>query len=384
MTVAKWQELFQRAAEGALVRIDGILRDHSYVKELARRVREARLEVIENFDRYIEETMKSVEKLGGRAYLAETAEDAREIVGKIVGRGKVVVFGKSNTALELGLREHLEKLGNEVWETDLGEFIVQIGGDKPSNMIAPALHLDRRDVARLFKEKLGVDVGDDPSRLATAAGDFLRSKFIKADVGITGANAVAADTGAVVNVENEGNIRKATILPPIHVVVAGVEKIVPTLADAISQAVVQAAYHGLFPPTYLEVSAGPSSTGDIELVRVRPAQGPREFHLVLVDNGRRKAAKDPALREALLCIRCVRCGFVCPVYRAVGRDFGEPPYVGPVGVMWLAITKGLLAAGPAAMKCAHAGNCREVCPMQINIPEVIRYIKTQYVRQMKS
>lgn len=383
MSLDKWQELFQRAAEGALVRIDGILRDYGYVQELARRVREVKLEVIKNLDHYIEQTKKSVESLGGRAYLAETAEDAKEIVGKIVGKGKVVVFGKSNTALEIGLREHLERAGNEVWETDLGEFIVQMGDDKPSNMIVPALHLSRADVARIFKEKLGIDVGDDPSRLAAAAGDFLRSKFIKADVGITGANAVAADTGAVVNVENEGNIRKATVLPQVHIVVAGVEKITPTLVDAINQAIVQAAYHGLFPPTYLEVSAGPSSTGDIELTRVRPAQGPKEFHLVLVDNGRRKAAEDPVLREALLCVRCVRCGFVCPVYRAIGRDFGESPYVGPVGVMWLAITKGVNVAGPAAMKCAHAGNCKEVCPMRIDIPKVIHYVKTQYLRQLK-
>ncbi|MEL9991737.1 MAG: lactate utilization protein B [Thermoproteus sp.] len=380
--MSKWQELFQRAAEGALTRVEGFLKGYSYVEELARKVREARLEVIKNFDYYIEATKKAVENLGGKAYLAETAEEARELVGKIVGSGKTVVMGKSNTALEIGLREYLQKLGNEVWETDLGEFIVQIGDDKPSNMIAPALHLGRGDVARLFKEKLGIDVGDDPSALATAAGEFLRSKFIKADVGITGANAIAADTGAVVNVENEGNIRKATILPPVHIVVAGVEKIVPTLVDAVHQAIVQAAYHGLFPPTYLEISAGPSSTGDIELVRVRPAQGPREFHLVLVDNGRRAAAKDEVLREALLCIRCVRCGFVCPVYKAVGRDFGEPPYVGPVGVMWLAVTRGLRAAGPSAMMCAHAGNCREVCPMKINIPEIIRYIKTKYLAQL--
>ncbi|MGC8582178.1 MAG: LUD domain-containing protein [Thermoproteus sp.] len=375
----KWQELFRRAAEGALARVDDALKTHGYLRQLAERVREARLEVLNNLDYYIEATKKAVESIGGRAYLADTAEDAREIVGKIVGRGKVVVFGKSNTALEVGLREYLAEMGNEVWETDLGEFIVQIGDDRPSNMIAPALHLSRGDVAKLFRERLGLDVGDDPSKLATAAGDFLRAKFAKADVGITGANAIAADTGAVVNVENEGNIRKATVMPPVHIVVAGVEKIVPTLVDAVSQAIVQAAYHGLFPPTYLEVSAGPSSTGDIELVRVRPAQGPREFHLVLVDNGRRAAAKDPVMREALLCIRCVRCGFVCPVYRAVGREFGDPPYVGPVGVMWLAITRGIEAAGPSAVKCAHAGNCREVCPMKINIPEIIHYIKSSYL-----
>ncbi|CCC81450.1 LUD domain-containing protein [Thermoproteus tenax] len=380
----RWQDLFGRAALGALTRSDSYIQGFEYIKLLAERVREARLEVLRNLEYYIDKTLKAVENLGGHSYVAKDAEEARRIVGDIVGKGKVVVFGKSNTALEVGLREHLAKLGNEVWETDLGEFIVQIGEDKPSNMIAPALHLDRKDVARLFKERLNLDLPDDPSALASAAGEFLRQKFVRADVGVTGANAIAADTGAVVNVENEGNIRKATILPPVHIVVAGVEKIVPTLPDAINQAIVQAAYHGLYPPTYIEISAGPSSTGDIELVRVRPAQGPREFHLVLVDNGRRKAAEDPVLRQALLCIRCVRCGFVCPIYKTVGREFGEPPYVGPVGVMWLAVTKGIEAAGPAALMCAHAGNCKEVCPMKIDIPEVIRYIRTNYLRRIRS
>nr|KJR74149.1 MAG: (Fe-S)-binding protein [Thermoproteus sp. AZ2] len=377
-----WQELFAKASDAALRRIDEALSRHSYLEQLAKRLREVKLEVINNLDYYIEEAVKSVERVGGKAYLAEDGETAREIIGRIVGSGKVVVLGKSNTALEVGLREHLQKLGNEVWETDLGEFIVQIGGDKPSHMIAPALHLSRGDVAKLFKERLGIDVGDDPAALATAAGEFLRAKFAKADVGITGANAVAADTGAVVNVENEGNIRKATVFPPVYIAIAGVEKIVPTLLDALELALVQAAYHGLYPPTYVEVSAGPSSTADIELVRVRPAQGPREFHLVLVDNGRRAAAKDPALREALLCIRCLRCGFVCPTYRAIGREFGEPPYVGPAGVMWLAVTRGVAAAGPSSVKCLHAGNCREVCPMGINIPEVIAYIKRKYVEEV--
>ncbi|MBP1449601.1 MAG: lactate utilization protein [Thermoproteus sp.] len=374
-----WQELFAKASELALSRADEALSRHKYLEELAKRLREVKLEVLENLDYYVEEALKSVERVGGRAYLADDAEAAREIIGGIVGRGRVVVMGKSNTALEVRLRDHLEALGNEVWETDLGEFIIQLGRDSPSNMIAPALHLGRENVARLFKEKLGLDVGDDPASLASAAGEFLKQKFAKADVGITGANAVAADTGAVINVENEGNIRKATVLPPIYIAIAGIEKIVPTLLDAVEQALVQAAYHGLYPPTYIEVSAGPSSTADIELVRIRPAQGPREFHLVLLDNGRRRAAKDPVLREALLCIRCVRCNFVCPVYKAAGREFGEPPYVGPNGVMWLAVVKGVDAAGPHAAMCAHAGNCKEVCPMGINITEVIRYIKAKWV-----
>jgi Uncharacterized conserved protein containing a ferredoxin-like domain len=181
-------------------------------------------------------------------------------------------------------------------------------------------------------------------------------------------------------VENEGNIRMVTVLPPVHIVYDGVEKIVPTLIHALYVANVQAAYAGLHPPTYINVTAGPSSTSDIEKHRVSPAQGPREYHVVLVDNGRRAAARDPVLWEALLCIRCGRCHLHCPVYWALGRQFGKPPYTGPMGVMWTAVTKGIEEAGPHALKCVHAGNCKEVCPVGIDIPQVIHEVRKRYLK----
>jgi Uncharacterized conserved protein containing a ferredoxin-like domain len=267
-----------------------------------------------------------------------------------------------------------------VWETDLGAFLVQLSGEEGSHITAPAIHLTRERAAELLREKLGIAVPPDPVAIAQRVREFLREKFMKADVGITGANALAADTGAVVLVENEANIRLTSAFPPVHIVYDGVEKIVPTLIHALYVASVQAAYAGLYPPTYINVSAGPSSTADIEMHRVSPAQGPKEYHVVLVDNGRRAAARDPVLREALLCIRCGRCHLHCPVYRALGRGFGEPPYTGPMGVMWTAVTRGIETAGPHALKCVHAGNCKEVCPMDIDMPQVIHEIRSRYLK----
>ncbi|MFN3805102.1 MAG: LUD domain-containing protein [Pyrobaculum sp.] len=374
-----WEEAIERAWGNVVPKVYDILSRHGYVKDLAREVRRAREEVVKNLDFYIEEVRKAVERAGGRFYLAADGREAVEYVTGVVGSGKTVVLSKNNVALETGLRRGLEEGGNEVWETDLGEFLIQLAGEEPSHILAPALHMTRERAAEVLRRRLGLDVKPDAVDVAKAARQFLREKLVRADVGITGANAVAADTGAVVLVENEGNIRLTSGLPPVHIVYDGVEKLVPTLPHALMAALVQSAYAGLYPPTYVNVSAGPSSTADVEMYRVTPAQGPREFHMVLVDNGRRAAARDPELWEALLCVRCGRCHMHCPIYRVLGPEFGVPPYTGPMGVMWTAVTRGVEAAGPHAMSCVHAGNCKAVCPMAIDIPHVIHAIRRRFV-----
>ncbi|MGC9130634.1 MAG: LUD domain-containing protein [Pyrobaculum sp.] len=378
-----WEEAIERARSSIVPRTYDVLKRYPYLQDVRRQVREAKEEVVKNLDRYIEETRKAVERIGGRFYLAGSAQEAAEIAAKIVGSGKVVVMSKNNVAEETKLRERLEAAGNEVWETDLGAFLVQVAGDEPSHILAPAVHLTKERVAQVLRERLGMAVPPDAVEIAARVREFLRDKFIKADVGITGANAVAADTGAVVLVENEGNIRMTSVLPPVHIVYDGVDKIVPTLVVAQLVADLQSAYAGLYPPTYINISAGPSSTADIEMTRVSPAQGPREYHMVLVDNGRRAAARDPVLWEVLLCIRCGRCHLHCPVYWALGKEFGKPPYTGPMGVMWTAVTRGIDEAGPHALKCVHAGNCKEVCPMGIDIPKVIHEIRARYLKTLK-
>ena len=375
-------EAIKRAVEANVPRTMSILEKYPYVTELAKELRRAKEEVIRNLDYYVDKTIKSLEAIGARAYLARDGEEARSIISGIVGKGKVIVLGKTMVGAEIGLREYLTSIGNEVWETDLGEFLLQLTGDKPTHIVAPALHMTRERAAEVIKRKLGINVKADPSEIAQAARRFLRDKFFRADFGITGANAVAADTGAVLLIENEGNIRFTTVSPPVHIMLTGIEKIVPTLHHAMMEVLVQSAYAGLYPPTYVNLVAGPSSTADVEQTRVSPSHGPREVHVILLDNGRSKAAKDELLWEALLCIRCGRCHFHCPVYRALDGSWGESPYVGPMGVMWTAIVYGIEKAGPHAMLCMHAGTCREACPMKINIPEIIQGIKARYVRLM--
>jgi len=214
--------------------------------------------------------------------------------------------------------------------------------------------------------------------------ELLRRKYVEADVGISGANVIAADTGAVVIIENEGNARLATGLPPVHIVVAGIEKIVPTFQDAMKVAEVIWRYANYKMPSYVNIIAGPSKTGDIEKTITFGAHGPREFHLVLVDNGRSKAAKDPVLKEALYCLRCGACMYACPTWRVYGGFWGGDVYVGGIGVIWTAITRGIEEAYPHSLLCVYAGNCVEQCPLHINTPEMIREIRKRYFEMYKS
>jgi L-lactate dehydrogenase complex protein LldG len=376
----RFQEGLARGVRNAEGRFLKILEAHPELRQLAAFVEEGKKQVLSNLDKYIEMVMESIRRMHGNAYLAETAEEAREIVAKIVGSGKLVIFSKSMVAEEIGLRKALIEAGNEVWETDTGELLIQLSGGKPMHTTAPAIHLSRYDAARLLKEKLGIEVEGEPTpeKIVAKIREFLRGKLLKADVGVTGANAVAADTGTIVLVENEGNIRLVSGVPPVHIVVTGVDKILPTLQHALAEAIVQAAWAGLYPPTYINVISGPSSTSDIERVRIFGAQGPRELHVVFVDNGRRKAARHPILWEQLKCIRCGRCQWECPVWQQVANVWGGPVYGGPMGVGWTAITVGLKEAAPLSMLCLGCGRCDEVCPVHVPLSRIIRFLKTVY------
>ncbi|PWV37096.1 MAG: (Fe-S)-binding protein, partial [Desulfurococcaceae archaeon] len=222
-----------------------VLKRYPYIEDLAEEVSRIKRYSIENLEGLLKQAMDSVVRVGGRAYYAETPEDARRIVGGIVGKGKIVIKGKSMISEEIGINEYLRKLGNEVWETDLGMLILQAGSERPSHPVIPAVHLSKASVAEYLKS-IGVDVNEkmEAEEIVRRVRIFLREKFVKANVGITGANAFAADTGATVTVENESNNRLSSALPEIHIVLVSVDKIVPTLEDALKVAMVQAAYAG--------------------------------------------------------------------------------------------------------------------------------------------
>ncbi len=290
----EFQEGLMRAASNAQAKVLKVLDEHPEILERARRVREVKERSVARLEELVKEAVEALRRVGAKPYLASTGEEARKIVGSIVGSGRLVVMSKSMAAEEVGLREYLESLGNEVWETDLGQLLVQLEGGRPMHSVAPAVHMTRERAARLISERLGVDVEEgNIEGLVEAARSFLREKFLRADVGVTGANALAADTGSLVLVENEGNIRLVSGLPRVHVALVPIDKVVPTIWDALDVALVQAAFAGLYPPTYISVISGPSSTGDIELVRVHGAHGPRELHVVLLDNGRLEARSNP-------------------------------------------------------------------------------------------
>jgi L-lactate dehydrogenase complex protein LldG len=379
--MSNWSIAIERALENNIPKVDSILEKYPYLSTMADEIREAKLNVIGNLDSYVKMTMESIESTGGKAYLAKTVADAQEILKKIVGTGKKIVMAKSNVAHEIDTINTLESSGNSVSETDLGAYLIQLSRDESSHIVFPSLHMTREEIGRMLHKELGLQLSESSTteEIVAAVRQLLRKKYMEADIGISGANAISADTGSVVLVENEGNIRIDTVLPPVHIIITGIDKIVPTLNDAMKEAMVQSAYAGLYPPTYLNVTSGPSSTADIELRRVSPATGPKEVHVILLDNGRMEASLDESMKEALLCIKCGRCYFSCPVYRVLGKDWGKQPYGGPTGAMWTAIVNRDYAT---AEYCTHSGGCREVCPMKINIPKVLEYIKWENITKV--
>lgn len=343
-----------------------LLEGNAYVEELAREVREVKRRALRELESLVARARESLERNGVHVVVARTRDDALRAVGDIVGSGKLVVKSKSIVTEELGLREYLRGLGNEVWETDLGEFLLQISGNRPSHFVAVSMHLPREEVLDLLREKLNYRGPGDVPSMVGAVREFLRDRIMRADVGITGANAVAAEDGAVVQVENEGNARLTGTVPPVNVVVTGIDKVVPTLVDAFRVALLESYYVGGTPPTYVNVTSGPSGTRDVEHVLVRPAQGAKEMHVVLVDNGRSAALGTP-LEEVLACIRCGSCQLACPVLTTVGPAWSSGAYMGGIGVLWTAITMGAGAARPLADMCAECRVCEEYCPMGIRV-----------------
>ncbi len=355
-----------------------VMERYPYVTELAKEVRKIKEWSIDHMDELVERAVESVEKSGGKAYIAETAEDARRIVGEIVGSGKTVIKAKSMTTEELKLREFLQGSGNEVYETDLGEFLVQFLGPKPMHFISPSIHLTREKVAEFLREFMGVEVDkDDVEGMVALVRRFLRDKYFNAHVGISGANVFAADSGATFLIENESNIRLSISLPPKHVAVVGMEKLVPTMEDAWKVVEVISRYGGYKVTSYVNTVMGPAKTGRGDI-------GPDEYHVIFLDNGRREASKDPILKQTLYCLRCGACQYLCPVFGVVGGYWAglNSAYSGGIGVMWEYITEDKETATQHAFACLLCGRCIEACPMSINQPEVLREIRRRFMAEI--
>jgi L-lactate dehydrogenase complex protein LldG len=340
--------------------------------DLAAEVREIKENSISNMGKLAEQACRVIEENHGHAYIAGTVDEALDIIAGLVGKDKLIVKAKSMTTEEIGLREYLEEKGNEVYETDLGEFIMQKLGSRPMHILAPAVHVPKEDVAVLFSKLTGkkISADDIPGMVATAR-ELLREKFFNADIGISGANVVAADTGTLFMIENEGNIRLATGAPPVHIALVGMEKLVPTLSDAFKVAEVTWRYANYTIPAYVSMVSGPSKTGDIEKVITYGAHGPREFHVIFLDGGRVNLAKEPLLKQALYCLRCGGCLYECPVFGVTAGHFGDKYFAG-IGAVWATmVTQDREKGASLAYTCLTCGRCKIRCPMKIDVPEMI-------------
>ena len=290
----------------------------------------------------------------------------------------LVAKSKSMTSEEIRLNQHLERGGVKVVETDLGEWIIQMAGERPSHMTMPALHKTREEVAELFSRQLGRPVPPDISVLVRLAREELRRSFLEAGMGISGANLALAQSGTLVIVSNEGNARLVTALPPVHVALVGMDKLVPGLKEAVPvlQSLAPGATGQLL-TSYVSLITGPSRTADIENALTLGVHGPEEVHIVLLDNGRTRLREDGEFREALYCIRCAACLNLCPVFQMLGGHTFGHIYVGGIGAILTAFYHGLEASEDAAQLCMVCGACTEVCPAGIDIPRMVVALRSR-------
>ena len=324
-----------------------------------------------HLDLYLEAYTEKVEETGGHVHWAQTAEDARNMVLDICrsANAKTVTKGKSMISEEIGINDFLEENGVEPIETDLGEYIIQLRGEAPSHIIAPAVHVLKEQVEEDFRaEHTHLDVGrnlEEPESLLDEARTVLRQKFLDADVGITGANFLIAETGTSVIVTNEGNGDLTQTLPKVHIVLASIEKITPTLED-VSQIlrVLARSATGQDMSVYTTFSTGPRRETDVD--------GPEEYHVILLDNGRTNMI-GTEFQEMLRCIRCGACMNHCPVYHAVGGHAYGWVYPGPMGAVLTPSLEGVEKGGNLPNASTFCGRCESVCPMRIPLPKMMRH-----------
>lgn len=343
------------------------LPDYDALKDEARRIKE---HAIAHLPELIEQIRRTVQARGGHVFLAATGAEACRYVREVCVRhgARLIVKGKSITTEEIRLNHALEAAGMEVAESDLAEFILQVADEQPSHIIAPALHYSRERITALFKRKFKTDLPlDTGEELTKFAREILREKFLHADVGITGANLLAADTGTMMLVESEGNIRMTSLLPPVHIALAGVEKIIPARREmATFLELLAASGTGQKLTSYTSFLSPPLDDPPFALPD-KPRK-PREFHLVLIDNGRLRMRDDSVFRETLYCIRCSACLNSCANFQTVGgHAFGGETYSGGIGGSWEAGT-GKLQNARFSELCTGCSRCVNQCPVRIDVP----------------
>lgn len=338
--------------------------------ELKRRLREIREFSINNLVELKEKAREFLSKNGIQVHEAKDAKEAQRMIFKLVPRGEKVVKSKSNTIKEIGIVEKLRKR-NEVVETDLGDFIVELCGEEPIHSIVPGIHIPLKTIIDRISQKFGKKLRDS-GEVIEFLREHVRRNILTAKVALTGANAIAAD-GSIFIVENEGNISLLSRIPPIHIVVAGIEKLVADSQSALLICQALAIWGTGAPSSYVNVISSPSKTADLGTL-VYGAQGAREVHLILVDNGRTELVES-GFEEALYCINCGACLYLCPVYRQLTTHFAGP-ILGPQGVIRGA-AKDLEKYSQAIFLCTNCKACERVCPVGIDIPKLMKMLRAE-------
>src|SRR5437660_9363582 len=345
------------------------LPDWEDLRAEARRIKD---QTLLNLDKYLEEFTANAEAAGARIHWAGDAAEANGIVKRLAREraARLVVKSKSMTTEEIHLNAALEAAGIEALETDLGEYIIQLAGETPSHIIAPAIHKTRRQIADLFVEKLGIAPTDDVAALTITARHVLREKFAAADVGVSGVNFGVAETGTILILENEGNIRLTTSLPKTHIAVMGIEKVIPRFDDLeVFLKLLPRSGTGQHLTAYQSLITGARRSPQDE--------GPDELHIILLDNGRSRMLAHPTTRQSLACIRCGACLNACPVYQQIGGHAYGSVYPGPIGAVITPQLFGLSKAAQLPYASSLCGACREVCPVKIDIPELLFYLRAE-------
>lgn len=343
-------------------------------EEIREKIASIKSYVAEHLEELVEKFINAAKQNGANVFFTKNPEEVRNYIINLAKKNNVksIVKSKSMATEEIHLNKYLKEEGFEVNETDLGEWIIQLAGQRPSHMVLPAIHLTRYDVSDIFTEKVE-PVEPDIAQMVKFARKHLRRKFLAADMGITGANIAVAETGTLIVFTNEGNARLTMALPKIHVAVVGVEKLVPRLEDIIPivQALPRSATAQLI-TSYISFITKPSEHVD---------GSQKELHIILFDNNRSAIARDPMFKQTLQCIRCASCLNVCPVFRLIGGHVFGKVYTGGIGTILTAWTEGLKASKDIQGLCIQCGNCVKVCPGKINIPELIVEIRKKLAKQ---
>lgn len=359
--------------EQAVARGMQLYKDH----ELARtRAAYLKQQVLAHLDSYLEEFEQKISQRGAQVLWADNSRTALQYIASIADKhaARQVVKSKSMVSEEIGLNTFLEERGIHVYETDLGEFIVQLAGQKPYHIVTPAMHMSKADISRLFSDKLHIEPTDDAQQLTYVVRRILREKYVNADIGVTGANFIVADIGAIAITENEGNARLSTAFPRVHIAIVGIEKVIPRMEDLdLFWSLLATSGTGQHITVYNTIITGPRQP--------RESDGPEAMYVILLDNGRTRLLADAHMRQSLQCIRCGACLNACPVYKNIGGHTYGTTYSGPIGSVISPYLESMKAYKHLSYASSLCGACSSVCPVKIDIHDLLLVNRRKAIEQ---